>query len=87
MRSVEEWCDLHGLTPAERDVLFLAATDVPRNEIASRRGVKPSTLKKQAQSIVQKTGSRSLDHAALRMLIEELRLATDALEDDDDNVG
>lgn len=69
---VLEWCERHRLTTAERDVLFMAANDCPREEIADRRGVKPSTLKKQISLICGKTQSRSLDHAVVRLALYAL---------------
>ncbi|MBX3259296.1 MAG: response regulator transcription factor [Labilithrix sp.] len=62
------WVARYGLTPAEEAVLALAIDGRPRLEIAERRDVSPSTLKKQVQSLLAKTGDATLESAANRAL-------------------
>lgn len=62
------WVASHGLTPAEEEVLALALEGHPRREIAERRDVAPSTLKKQVQSLLSKTGDATLESAVNRVL-------------------
>jgi DNA-binding NarL/FixJ family response regulator len=75
LRSVlATWVARYGLTPAEEQVLAMAIDGYPRNEIAARRNVTPSTLKKQVQSLLAKTGDATLESAtnrALRAALEE----------------
>jgi DNA-binding NarL/FixJ family response regulator len=65
---VEQWTVEYDLTPAETAVLELAAHGTPRSQIAELRGVVPTTLKKQVQIILAKTGDSSLDAAVSRLL-------------------
>jgi len=62
------WVARYSLTPAEEQVLALAIDGRPRLEIAERRDVTLSTLKKQVQSLIAKTGDSSLESAANRAL-------------------
>ena len=62
------WVERYGLTPAEEQILALAIDGVPRLEIAARRAVTVSTLKKQVQSLLARTGDATLESAANRAL-------------------
>jgi len=62
------WVVRYGLTPAEEQILALAIDGVPRLEIAARRSVAISTLKKQVQSLLARTGDATLESAANRVL-------------------
>lgn len=62
------WVERYRLTPAEEQILALAIDGVPRLEIAARRDVTISTLKKQVQSLLARTGDTSLESAANRAL-------------------
>lgn len=62
------WVERYGLTPAEEQILALAIDGVPRLEIAARRDVTVSTLKKQVQSLLARTGDATLESAANRAL-------------------
>ncbi|MBX3208868.1 MAG: response regulator transcription factor [Labilithrix sp.] len=65
---IATWVARYALTPAEEEVLALAIDGYPRLEIAERRDVSPSTLKKQVQSLLAKTGDATLESAANRAL-------------------
>lgn len=52
----------HGLSPAEREILFLLARGRSRQEIAAERGVSENTIKAQIKSMLKKTSaSNALD--------------------------
>jgi DNA-binding NarL/FixJ family response regulator len=65
---IVEWEHAYDLTPAECAVLELAASGVSRGGIAPARGVAPSTVKKQVQHLLNKTGDTNLESAAARVL-------------------
>lgn len=65
---IATWVDRYELTPAEERVLALAIDGYTRLEIAVRRDVTVSTLKKQVQSLLAKTGDTTLESAANRAL-------------------
>ena len=65
---VERWALEYDLTPAEADVLELAAQGAARSRLAELRGVAASTVKKQVQVILTKTGDTSLEAAVSRLL-------------------
>ncbi|MBX3185499.1 MAG: response regulator [Labilithrix sp.] len=69
---VARWALVHELTEAETDVLRLAARGARRSQLASLRGVAPSTVKKQVQVLLGKTGDVSLESAVSRLLREVL---------------
>lgn len=64
----ERWAVQYDLTPAEAAVLQLAAKGAPRAKLAEMRGVAPSTVKKQVQVLLTKTGDNTLEVAVSRML-------------------
>jgi DNA-binding NarL/FixJ family response regulator len=65
---VERWSVEYELTPAEAAVLELAAYGAQRSRLAELRGVAPSTVKKQVQVILTKTGDSSLEGGVSRLL-------------------
>ena len=65
---VERWSVEYDLTPAEASVLQLAAQGAARSRLAELRGVAPSTVKKQVQVVLTKTGDTSLEGAVSRLL-------------------
>jgi DNA-binding NarL/FixJ family response regulator len=65
---VERWAAEYNLTPAEASILELAAHGAQRSRLADLRRVAPSTVKKQVQVILTKTGDGSLEGAVSRLL-------------------
>jgi DNA-binding NarL/FixJ family response regulator len=71
---VERWTVEYELTTAEAAVLELAAHGAPRARLAELRGVATSTVKKQVQVVLTKTGDSTLEGAVsrlLRMIVDE----------------
>jgi DNA-binding NarL/FixJ family response regulator len=69
---VSRWARRYALSPAEIDVLTLAANGMSRSELHSERGVASSTVKKQVNRLLGKTGDATLDIAVARLLRELL---------------
>lgn len=67
-RRVRRWTLDYGLTNAEAAILELAAEGPSRARIAEVRDVSSTTLKKQVQILLAKTGDTSLENAANRLL-------------------
>ena len=65
---VKRWRVEYDLTRAEAAVLELAAHGAQRSRLAQLRGVAASTVKKQVQLILTKTGDSSLEGAVSRLL-------------------
>jgi DNA-binding NarL/FixJ family response regulator len=65
---VQRWTVEYDLTPSEAAVLELAAQGAPRARLAELRGVAASTVKKQVQVVLTKTGDTSLEGAVSRLL-------------------
>lgn len=65
---IERWSVEYDLTPAEAGVLALAVQGTARSRLAESRGVAASTVKKQVQVILTKTGDTSLEAAVSRLL-------------------
>jgi DNA-binding NarL/FixJ family response regulator len=65
---VQRWTVEYDLTKSEAAVLELAAHGAPRSRLADLRGVAPSTVKKQVQVVLTKTGDTSLEAAVSRLL-------------------
>lgn len=69
IEALVERCSVeYDLTPAEASVLQLAAQGAARSRLAELRGVAPSTVKKQVQVVLTKTGDTSLEGAVSRLL-------------------
>jgi DNA-binding NarL/FixJ family response regulator len=65
---VERWRVEYDLTPAEGAIVELAAHGAPRSRLAELRNVAASTVKKQVQVILTKTGDSTLEGAVSRLL-------------------
>ncbi len=65
---VERWVSEYDLTGAEAAVLELAAHGAQRSRLPDLRGVAVSTVKKQVQVILTKTGDGSLEGCVSRLL-------------------
>ena len=65
---VERWVVEYDLTGAEAAVLELAAHGAQRSRLPDLRGVAASTVKKQVQVILTKTGDGSLEGCVSRLL-------------------
>ncbi len=75
--ALGDWQTRYGLTPAEREVLFVVATGTySLAAVARDRETTLATVKAQTSDICKKTGDRRITHAALRLNQEALRLAT-----------
>ena len=68
---VARWAKRHALSRAETSILRIAAHGTRRSDLAEARGVEPSTVKKQVQFLLAKTGDDSL-HACVSRLLREL---------------
>lgn len=69
---VDRWAERHTLSRAETAILRIAAHGTRRSELAEKRGVEPSTVKKQVQFLLAKTGDESLQACVSRLLREAL---------------
>jgi DNA-binding NarL/FixJ family response regulator len=69
---VDRWAERHALSRAEKEILRIAAHGTPRSALAEKRGVEPSTVKKQVQFLLAKTGDESLQVCVSRLLREVL---------------
>lgn len=69
---VDRWADRHALSRAEKEILRIAAHGTRRSDLAEARGVEPSTVKKQVQFLLAKTGDESLQACVSRLLREAL---------------
>jgi DNA-binding response OmpR family regulator len=69
-RVVDEWTGRYGLSAAQDQLLRMSAHGVSRADLAVERDVLPSTIKKQAQEILRRTGDLTLDAAVARLLRE-----------------
>lgn len=69
---VDRWTERHTLSRAETAILRIAAHGTRRSQLAEKRGVEPSTVKKQVQFLLAKTGDESLQACVSRLLREAL---------------
>ena len=69
---VERWAERYALSPAEMEVLRIAAHGTRRSALAQKRAVAQSTVKKQVQFMLAKTGDDSLQVCVSRLLREAL---------------
>jgi DNA-binding NarL/FixJ family response regulator len=67
-KVLSAWSDVYALTSAEAGILELAVGGVPRGEIPAMRQVASSTVKKQVQNLLFKTGDVTLEGAVNRVL-------------------
>lgn len=81
-RTIDAWQEKYDLTPSEKKLLADACTEsfalspIGMAELAQGRGVALSTVKKQANTLLAKTGDKSLLAAAVRVLREAYELAS-----------
>lgn len=68
--TLDRWTAEFDLSQAEIDLLALGAKGVARENFSSRRGVRPDTIKKQIQMLLQKTGDDSFEGAVNSFLRE-----------------
>lgn len=67
---LDRWTRGHDLTSSEAELLALGAHGVPRDQFSIIRGVQPDTIRKQIQSLLQKTGDTTFE-AAVNTLLRE----------------
>ena len=67
---VDEWTTKYALPDALEMLLRLSAHGVARADLAKERDVEPSTVKKQVQELLRRTGDATLDAAVSRLLRE-----------------
>lgn len=70
--AVARWRERYELSRAEAAILSIAAHGTRRSEVAEKRAVAPSTVKKQVQCLLAKTGDESLQACVSRLLREVL---------------
>ena len=71
-RTLERWAKEHSLSKTEVELFALGAEGVPRHEFSDRRNVRPDTIRKQIQMLIQKTGHDSFEGAVNSLLREAL---------------
>lgn len=65
---LERWAKEHSLSKTDVELLALGAGGVPRHEFSERRDVRPDTIKKQIQLLIQKTGHDTFEGAVNSLL-------------------
>jgi two-component system response regulator DevR len=68
--TLERWGKDYGLSETEVELLSLGAQGVAREKFSSRRGVRPDTIRKQIQTLLQKTGDDTFEGAVNSLLRE-----------------
>lgn len=68
--ALDRWSRAHGLTSSETELLALGARGVSRDEFSVIRNVRPDTIRKQIQSLLQKTGDTTFEGAVNTLLRE-----------------
>lgn len=68
--TLERWKNDHGLSTTEVELLALGALGVPRHEFSDRRAVRPDTIRKQINMLLQKTGNDTFEGAVNSLLRE-----------------
>jgi DNA-binding response OmpR family regulator len=68
--TLDRWADEFSLSETEVELLELGAHGVPRDKFSSQRGVRPDTIRKQIQGLLQKTGDDSFEGAVNSLLRE-----------------
>jgi DNA-binding NarL/FixJ family response regulator len=68
--TLERWAKDYGLSETEVELLSLGAQGVAREKFSSRRGVRPDTIRKQIQTLLQKTGDDTFEGAVNSLLRE-----------------
>jgi two-component system, NarL family, response regulator DevR len=70
--TLERWAADHDLSTTEVELLALGAQGISRDHFSARRNVRPDTIRKQIQSMLQKTGNVTFENAVNRLLREAL---------------
>jgi DNA-binding NarL/FixJ family response regulator len=70
--TLERWATEHGLSTTEAELLALGAQGVSRHMFSERRKVRPDTIRKQIQLMLQKTGNDTFEGAVNGLLREAL---------------
>lgn len=68
--TLDRWAKDFDLSDTEVELLTLGAEGVARDKFASRRGVRPDTIRKQIQTLLQKTGDDTFEGAVNSLLRE-----------------
>jgi two-component system, NarL family, response regulator DevR len=68
--TLDRWAADLALSKTEVELLALGASGVPRDKFSSQRGVRPDTIRKQIQALLQKTGDDSFEGAVNSLLRE-----------------
>jgi DNA-binding CsgD family transcriptional regulator len=68
--ALARWAQEYGLSETEVELLSLGARGVAREKFSSRRGVRPDTISKQIQTLLQKTGDDTFEGAVNSLLRE-----------------
>ncbi|GCL62123.1 helix-turn-helix transcriptional regulator [Pseudaquabacterium pictum] len=67
--TTQQFCTLHGLTPAESDVLAAVLAGRAPREIAVAHGVSVTTVRSQVSAIKAKTGAKRLQEVLLQVAL------------------
>jgi len=70
--TLDRWTRAHALTESESELLALGVRGVPRESLATLRGVRKDTIRKQIQILIQKTGDATFEEAVNSFLREAL---------------
>lgn len=68
--TLERWTEDFDLSDTEVDLLALGAQGVAREKFSSLRNVRPDTIRKQIQTLLQKTGDDTFEGAVNSLLRE-----------------
>jgi DNA-binding response OmpR family regulator len=68
--TLERWAKDYSLSDTEIELLSLGADGVARDEFSRLRGVRPDTIRKQIQTLLQKTGDDTFEGAVNSLLRE-----------------
>lgn len=68
--TLARWAKDLALSKTEVELLSLGAHGVPRDKFSSQRGVRPDTIRKQIQSLLQKSGDVTFEGAVNSLLRE-----------------
>lgn len=74
--TLARWAKDFGLSDTEVELLSLGAQGVARDKFSSRRGVRPDTIRKQIQMLLQKTGDDTFEGAVNSLLREAVGVPT-----------
>lgn len=74
--TLERWAKDYSLTKVEVELLALGAEGVARHEFSERHDVRPDTIRRQIQMLLQKTGDDTFERAVNSLLREALEEPT-----------